>query len=166
MKELNERERLTVPADNMQKYENYKEQFKRLKRALANGFNLEAVFIEYAIIEDRTESILRHAGAYAAYLKKRGRYSATIESKVKYIVKLAENKSGLLHRYFSDSLLSDILAWKDERNRLIHALLKQVLTTEELIELAQTGERLTKELRTRTNNYKRAVERQPERANP
>ena len=32
MKELNERERLTVPAGNMQKYENYKEQFKRLKK--------------------------------------------------------------------------------------------------------------------------------------
>lgn len=166
MEKSSERERSAVPANNMQKYENYKEQFKRLNRALANGFNLEAVFIEYAIMEDRTESILRHTGAYEAYLKKRGRYSATIESKVKYIAKLAENKSSLLHRYFSDSLLSDILAWKDERNRLIHALLKQVLTTEELIELAQTGDQLTKELRTRTNNYKRAVERQSERKNP
>ena len=43
MKELNERERPTARADNMQKYENYKEQFKRLNRALANGFNLEAI---------------------------------------------------------------------------------------------------------------------------
>ena len=49
------------PIANQQKYENYKEQFKRLNRALANGFNLEAMFIEYAILEDRTESILRHA---------------------------------------------------------------------------------------------------------
>lgn len=166
MKELDKREQSAVLADNMQKYENYKEQFKRLNRALANGFNLEAVFIEYAIMEDRTESILRHAGKYEAYLKKRGRYPVTIESKVKYIVKLSENKSSLLHCYFSNSLLSDILAWKDERNRLIHALLKQVLTTEELIELAQTGERLTKELRTRTNNYKRAAERQSKRTDP
>ena len=37
---------------NTQKYENYKEQFKRLKRALNEGFNLEAIFIEYAILED------------------------------------------------------------------------------------------------------------------
>ena len=73
MKEPDKREQSAVLADNMQKYENYKEQFKRLNRALANGFNLEAVFIEYAIMEDRTESILRHAGKYEAYLKKRGR---------------------------------------------------------------------------------------------
>ena len=43
MKEPDKREQSAVLADNMQKYENYKEQFKRLNRALANGFNLEAV---------------------------------------------------------------------------------------------------------------------------
>jgi hypothetical protein len=41
---------------NMQKYENYKEQMNRLKKAMANAFYLEALFIEYAIMEDRTES--------------------------------------------------------------------------------------------------------------
>ena len=53
--------------DNQQKYENYTEQFRRLNKALANGFNLEAMFIAYAIMEDRTESILRHAGYWDAY---------------------------------------------------------------------------------------------------
>lgn len=33
--------------DNQLKYENYREQFKRLKKALISGFNLEAMFIEY-----------------------------------------------------------------------------------------------------------------------
>ena len=33
--------------DNRLKYENYKEQFRRLNKALVNGFNLEAMFIEY-----------------------------------------------------------------------------------------------------------------------
>lgn len=47
---------------NKQKQSNYREQFKRLKKALNNGFNLEAVFIEYAIIEDRCNSILRYEG--------------------------------------------------------------------------------------------------------
>ena len=36
-------------ATNIQKYENYREQFNRLKRALASEFYLEAIFIEYAI---------------------------------------------------------------------------------------------------------------------
>ena len=45
MKDLSDSVLSAAPADNMQKYENYKEQFKRLNRALANGFNLEAIFI-------------------------------------------------------------------------------------------------------------------------
>ena len=49
-------------ATNIQKYENYREQFIRLKKALDLKFFLEAIFIEYTIIEDRTESISRHAG--------------------------------------------------------------------------------------------------------
>ena len=42
---------------NTQKYENYREQFKRLNKAMNSNFNLEAMFISYAIMEDRTESI-------------------------------------------------------------------------------------------------------------
>ena len=36
--------------ENVQKYENYREQFIRLDKALKAGFNLEAIFIEYAIL--------------------------------------------------------------------------------------------------------------------
>ena len=36
---------------------NYCEQMRRLKKALGNGFCLEAIFIEYAILEDRLESV-------------------------------------------------------------------------------------------------------------
>lgn len=50
--------------DNQQKYENYRVQSRRLVSALRSGFYLEAVFIEYAIIEDRLESALTHAGAF------------------------------------------------------------------------------------------------------
>lgn len=45
---------------NMQKYANYKEQSKRLNRAMSNEFYLEALFIEFAIIEDRVDSVLRY----------------------------------------------------------------------------------------------------------
>jgi hypothetical protein len=51
------------------------------------------------------------------------------------------------------------MTWKEERNRLIHALLKQALTTEEISTFAWDGERLTKEIRTRATNFSRAVER-------
>ena len=55
---------MTDQPDNQQKYENYRAQSRRLASALRSGFYLEAVFIEYAIIEDRLESALTHAGAF------------------------------------------------------------------------------------------------------
>ena len=145
--------------NNFQKYENYREQFVRLKRALEANFFLEAIFIEYTIIEDRTESVLRHAGKWEAYLKKRGRYQVTLDSKIAYIKDFAREKKAIAHKYFSDSLLDDIIVWKEARNTLMHALLKQTLTTEELFKIANDGNELTKLLRNRTNNFNKAIER-------
>ncbi len=146
--------------ENQLKYENYREQFKRLNSALSNGFNLEAMFIEYAIMEDRTESLLRHAEKWDTYLKKRGKNESTLNSKIVYIQKQVEsNRKDLLHRYFSDNLLNQILVWKEDRNRLIHALLKQQLEHNEVTELAAEGKRLVDELRNRANKYNRAIDR-------
>lgn len=141
------------------KYNNYHEQFKRLNKALANGFNLEAMFIEYAIMEDRTESVLRHAELWDAYIKSRKGRDPNIDSKVRYIRKRAENIKDLLHKYFSDDLLDRILEWKDDRNRLIHALLKQELEHNEVSRLAEQGNELVKLLRNRSRSYNRAVDK-------
>lgn len=144
---------------NQQKYENYREQFIRLNKALKYGFNLEAIFIEYAIIEDRTESILRHADQWDNYIKSRKGREPNIDSKIKYIKKRAENKKSILHKYFSDDLLDKILFWKEKRNSLIHALLKQELEHDEIKKLAEEGDELTKLIRNRSNSYNRAVDK-------
>ena len=146
-------------SENMLKYENYKEQFKRLNRALLNRFNLEAMFIEYAIMEDRTESILRHAGKWDVYLKSRKGREVNIDSKIKYIIKLAENQKDILHKYFSDDLFEQILTWKNQRNRLIHALLKQELAHNEVLVLAEKGNELVKTLKSRTSTYNRKIDK-------
>ena len=150
---------MPISAENQLKYENYKEQFKRLNRALENGFNLEAMFIEYAILEDRTESVLHHAEKWEAYIKSRKGREPNIDSKTRYVQKCAENKKDLLHKYFSDDILESILAWKEERNRLIHALLKQQLEHEEVRSLALRGYELVKTLKAKAGNYNRAIER-------
>ena len=152
-------------SENQLKYENYSEQFKRLKIALSNGFNLEAMFIEYAIMEDRTESILRHAEKWEAYLKNRKGREPNIDSKIKYIQKLSENRKDLLHRYFSDEMLTELLSWKEDRNRLIHALLKQQLEHNEVRTLAEQGKQLVDELRKRAGNYNRAVDKRKKETN-
>ena len=146
-------------ATNAQKYENYREQFTRLKKALDSKFFLEAIFIEYTIVEDRTESILRHAGKWEACVKSHKRRHIMLEKKINYIKDIAREKKSIAHRYFSDSLLDDILEWKETRNQLIHALLKQNLTTEYLADIAYQGSELTKMLRNRTNSFNKAVER-------
>ena len=141
---------------NLQKQLNYREQFKRLDKALNNNFYLEALFIEYAIMEDRTESILRYEGNEIKV--KEGSF-ISINRKLDKIKKIAEQRKSLPERYFSDNLIECIQLWKDERNRMIHALMKQSLTTEELTELALEGKILCRKLCNKANNYKRAVER-------
>ncbi len=141
---------------NLQKYENYKEQFTRLERALKERFYLEAIFIEYAILEDRTSSILRYENN--SVNTKDGR-EPSIDRKLRKIKDIAREKKGLPKRYFSDELIDQILAWKEERNRMIHALLKQQLTTEELRQIAKEGKVLARTLSNKANSYKKAVEK-------
>ena len=148
---------------NMQKFHNYQTQFSRLNKALREEFYLEAIFIAYAIMEDRTESILRHSGKWEAYLKSRKGHGATIDSKIRYIQKMAEEKKSPLNRHLSDGILQQILDWKEDRNKMVHALLKQAVTGEELAALAAAGKELACTLRTRVNNLNRALRQAEEK---
>jgi len=150
---------VTLP-ENMQKYENYKEQFKRLDRAIKEGFNLEAVFIAYAIMEDRTESILRYENNS---IKPKKGHRVSIDAKLRKVKTISREKESLPYRYFQEDFVDLIVEWKEERNRMIHALLKQNLSTEELVELALQGRYLARQLSNKANTYKRAVERRKQK---
>ena len=140
---------------NMEKYENYKEQFGRLKRALANEFSLEAIFIEYAVIEDRTASILRHAGVYNP--EKHDKLAPKIR-RIREIIKV-KNRKELLKKYITDELLDDITLWKDQRNALIHDLLNQQVSKDQLKTCAEHGYEICKALRNKAGSYARALEK-------
>lgn len=143
-------------SNNMQKYANYREQMGRLKKALAYQFYLEAVFIEYAIMEDRLESVLRHSGKW----NPKPDQFVSINTKRKKVAKLAEEKKGLAHKYFSVELTDSIEKWIADRNQLIHALMKQSLHTEDLSGLAERGQDIVKTLSNKVSLYNRALERQ------
>lgn len=143
-----------VRAENMQKYENYREQNLRLKKAMDNCFYLEALFIEYAIMEDRLTSILRYEGNSINSKK-----HVSIDRKLSKVETIAREKKGLAGRYFTVDLLNSIRAWKGKRNDLIHAMMKMHLSTEGLFDLATEGRQLQKDLCRLAQNYKRAVER-------
>lgn len=142
-------------AENMLKYANYKEQHERLNKALKHNFYLEAIFIEYAIIEDRLTSILR----YEDNTIKNKNGFVSIEKKINKVRAISGEAEGLAIKYFTPNFLDTIESWKNRRNPLIHALMKQQLTTEGLLDLATEGQAIAKELSRLSQNYKRAVER-------
>ena len=142
---------------NEEKQNNYRIQFQRLKKAMDNAFFLEAIFIAYAIMEDRTESILAYEGNQI--VPKNEREFISFKRKCNKKVKLAERKGSIIGRYFYDDLMAKTMEWVNGRNSVIHALLKKNTTKEELKSFAEQGEALCKKLRNRTNNYKRMLQR-------
>ena len=102
---------------------------------MANEFYLEAIFIEYAILEDRLESVLRHGGRW----KEQNKF-VSIYEKITIVMEMTEEKKGLARKYFSDELLRGIDNWKEHRNKLIHVLLKRNLHTADLKQIAEEGQ--------------------------
>lgn len=49
--------------------------------------------------------------------------------------------------------------WSKRRNDMIHSLMKQTMTTEELEQITSQGQLLVKTLCSKTTSYKRALER-------
>ncbi|MBR2742311.1 MAG: hypothetical protein IKD89_01840 [Clostridia bacterium] len=142
-------------ADNMEKYENYKSKMERLKKAMASGFYLEAIAIEYAVIEDRIESVLRHSGKFNPNRHK------SLDSKLNKLGDMRREKKSLANKYFSEELLDSLYKWKnDKRNPLTHALLKLKLSDEELKETAEQGKTLAYAFRDKANQHNRALKRQ------
>ena len=146
---------MNVTPENMLKYENYKEQMKRLKAAMANRFYLEAIFIEYAILEDRLESALRHSGKW----HQKPDQHTSIDRKVRLLMAQAEVESSLAQKYFQPEMMQEILDWKNRRNPLIHSLMKQQLHTEDLADLANEGLLLVRQVSNKVRLFNRATER-------
>lgn len=121
---------------NYEKQEIYKNMKANLSKARKAGFDYEAIFIEYAIIEDRCSSLLRHAGINI--LKKDGHELSITEkmNKLKGNPKFCES---YVRKRLSLELLERIEDWKVERNRLIHALAKIPYDNEEIKRIAEEG---------------------------
>ena len=92
-------------ADNMQKYENYKEQFKRLKKAFDYKFYMEAIFIQYAIMEDRTDAILRYESNEIK--PKNEREFISITRKLNRVRKIAEQNKSFRTRHQNNQLFKE-----------------------------------------------------------
>lgn len=142
-----------MAVDNGQKFINYKEQMGRLKKALQNEFYIEAITIEYAVMEDRLESVLRHEGVFNP--EKHG----SLARKLNRVKDLRRRKDSLENKYFTEEFLDSITEWSKERNALIHALLKQELTTEKVKLTAEQGNDIVKKLTGKATSIRRKLEK-------
>ena len=144
---------------NEEKREIYAQLKTRLKRALAGGFWLEACMIEYAILEDRTSSILYHAGvsqnAWASDKKLYGKLNS-IEHQI-------GKKHPLIAKKVAPETVQAVRLWKDRRNDAVHRACFTAYDEEDFRALATEGKALADRLSNDSRKVKRAAERRAAR---
>lgn len=134
---------------NTEKREVYVQLKTRLKKALANGFWLEACMIEYAIIEDRTASILLHTGITDKGWEKK------LHNKLNSIEYQINKKHPIISAKVSVETIQGIKGWKDLRNEAVHRACITKYDEEVFRVLAEQG----KELMDRISNDAQKVAR-------
>jgi len=104
---------------NIEKQETYRCLSRLLTRAMKAEFFYQAIFIEYAILEDRLTSVLKNASV--PVVDKKGN-SYKISKKIDMIRSRREFSSKFVRQRISLELLDSIVKWKKKRDVLIHNL--------------------------------------------
>lgn len=126
---------------NYEKYDIYKAMKINLKKSMSAGFYYEAIFIEYAIIEDRCCSLLRHAGV--KYLDSKGR-EIKVSEKLKKLRGNPAFDNNYVRKHLTLEFLQEIEDWKRERDLLIHDLAKVPYDNERIKEIASNGQEIVR----------------------
>lgn len=119
----------------------YKSMNENLAKAMRSEFYYQAIFIEYAIIEDRCSSVLRHAGV---------KHQDSKGHEIKLSQKLTKMRSNpafvapYVRQRITLELLDTITDWKRERDQLIHALAKIPYDHESVKSVAIRGQELVR----------------------
>ena len=134
---------------NMEKYEIYKKMHEDLTKAMKNGFYYEAIFIEYAILEDRFRSVLYYANIN--YIDKKGN-DISIKSKLNKIESRKELSSSFYKKRLSIDLLNRTRSWIDNRNDLIHHLANITYDSDKVESIAVEGYEIVKIVKNKTSS--------------
>ena len=128
---------------NKQKNEKYADLITKMKTAIDNEFYYEAILIEYAILEDRTESLLRHAK-----LNTKDEYNKEykLHQKIQILRKNAKYYDTYIKKHLTDELLVSINNWKSNRNTIIHNLVNISYSNNEIKKIALDGYKIIKNL--------------------
>lgn len=138
----------------MEKQNRYAIMKVQLKKAMRSKFYFEAIFIEYAIIEDRAESVLIHAGGIKL-TDSQGR-PLKLQNKLNKIRDNSRFHDSYVRKRLTIELVESIKEWKNKRNALVHDLMNDCSGVTELEEIAIEGAELVRVFENKVksvNNY-------------
>lgn len=125
----------------------------RLKMALTMEFYFEAVMLEYAIIEDRTASILLHCEIC------KSPYDKKLTNKLNSIANQYGKQHPIISKKFDIKLIDRIMNWKDARNDAVHRACILPYTPEEMKTLADEGNEIVRLISNCARRISTATER-------
>lgn len=134
---------------NIEKYEIYKTLKVQLKKSITSGFFYQAIFIEYAILEDRTNSLLKHAELNTENNKGE---DLSISRKLNKLKSCKPFTNPNIRKKLPIDFIEEIVSWKKQRDSLIHELAKIKYDDESVSEVALKGKELI-------NKYDNTVKR-------
>ena len=126
---------------NLDKQERYIKLKVKLKKALKSEFWFEACMIEYAIIEDRTSSIL----FYSKVCKDPYDSNKKLSNKLNSIYHQIGKKHFVISKKVNCLTIDKIKEWKEKRNDLVHrscTMFDETLAKEVALE----GEKIVNEI--------------------
>ena len=126
-----------------EKYEAYKAMKFNLNKSMKAGFYYQAIFIEYAIIEDRCLSALKHANV--KYLNNRDQ-ELKLSAKLNKIRSNSAFTNAYVRKRLPLSFVDDIEAWKRERDKLIHRLATIPYDHDSVKDIAEIGQEIVRKL--------------------
>ena len=125
----------------------------KLKKATDNEYYYEAIFLEYAILEDRTDSLLKHANI--EIVNKNG-FPWKLNEKINKIKSRKEFEDLYIKKHLTKDLIDSIYEWKCNRDKLMHNIMNLNYKSSEVKMLALNGECMIKKLNNKTrlvNNF-------------
>lgn len=133
----------------------YKDLLSRMEKAESAGYFLEACWIQYSIIEDRFNSVIKHS-----YPKKGEALLKTfrgLDRKMEHIEVKIHPASEACRTTVHKELIARIRTWKDRRNDLMHEITDSpdfASIQAKVAVLAPEGAGLVRELCTRVRKFK------------
>jgi len=128
----------------------------KLKVAIQQKFYLEALLLEYSILEDRLSSILRHSGI--SYFRCDGE-EISIQKKLDKVSNAIRSQRLPIYKKVTQELVDEIMAWKEVRNALVHKSCQRLYNSEEVKSCAMMGNELVRRIINAASASKRAAEK-------